>query len=927
MHTEPENLEEPGWVARILAQWVAVVCRRPKSLLIGSLILVALSLYVSGAYLRYQTRRDDLLSPHKDFYKRWQQHVKEFGEDDEMVVVVEGADRSQMKKALDELAGEIARQPDRFTRLFYQVDLRHLRQRGLLFLPVEQIRQIQDNLRDMNLLLDTPVLGGFDPLFSWKSVTLQMLVLEGQRRLSALGSTAAESTSDVRVLRQLTAVCRAAADALDKPGNYHSPWQDILPRFPEGKTLDEPQYFFSGDGTLAFLLACPVREDSFTGTEKSVSRLRELVSKVAGNYPDLNIGLTGLPVLENDEMAASDRDSKLAAWLALAGVSILYLVFYRRWRYPVFTMATLLVGTAWSMGWVTLTVGHLNILSSAFMVMLIGMGDYGVLWVTRYNQERQTGADLLSAMQATASSVGPGILVAGITTALAFFATMLADFKAIVELGWIAGCGILFCVLACFTVMPALLALWDGRRGNGTGTSAIIALDEMKSVRREWLPRLSRRPHLVLACSAGITVVFAIFALGSRYDHNLLNMQGRGLDSVRWEETLIRHTAGASWHALSHTTTPEEAMALKARFEALPEVSQVAEVASLIPRDQERKLEQLRDIQFRLRRLPGRGQRISHLLPRTTDLRRSVDRLLEDLDLSFSAKHRDLLASLRAQAERLRGKLIDVDPGTVARTLQDFEERMTTDLVEDLHRLRDASNPAPITIADLPESLRERYIGKTGKWLVCIFAKDSLWEFKPLEEFIAQVQTVDPEATGKPFTTLEGLRAMKESFLWAALYATIAMVLVLLLDFRNWKHTLLALGPVVMGMCVTFGIMYLLDIPFNPANMIALPLILGVGMDNGVHILHDYRSRPPGRYSLNHATGRGILVAGLTTILGFGTLMISSHRGIASLGLALSLGVGCCMLGALISLPSLLRLLSTRRPLRMVIADRYRRAA
>ena len=228
-------------------------------------------------------------------------------------------------------------------------------------------------------------------------------------------------------------------------------------------------------------------------------------------------------------------------------------------------------------------------------------------------------------------------------------------------------------------------------------------------------------------------------------------------------------------------------------------------------------------------------------------------------------------------------------------------------MAEDLYRLKDVTNPVPITIADLPECLRERYISKNGKWLLRVFAKECLWDYEPLKEFVSEVRTVDSDATGKPFSTLEGLRAMKNGFLWAGLYAFIAMVIVLLLDFGNAKHTLLALLPLGMGLVATLGLMVLAGYSLNPANMIAFPLILGVGADNGVHVLHDYRSRGKGNsYFLAASTGWGIMVAALTTILGFGTLMIASHRGLASLGLILTLGVTCCMLTALVFLPALL---------------------
>jgi len=153
---------------------------------------------------------------------------------------------------------------------------------------------------------------------------------------------------------------------------------------------------------------------------------------------------------------------------------------------------------------------------------------------------------------------------------------------------------------------------------------------------------------------------------------------------------------------------------------------------------------------------------------------------------------------------------------------------------------------------------------------------------------------------------------MKNGFILAAVYAFIVIVLVLLFDFQSWKFTLLALAPLVMGLCAAAGIMTLLNIPFNPANMIVVPLILGVGADNGVHVLHDFRSRRGGVYTLTRATGRGIMVKALATVLGFGTLMISNHRGIYSLGLSLTLGVTCCMLTALVFLPALLRLKSAR---------------
>jgi predicted RND superfamily exporter protein len=239
---------------------------------------------------------------------------------------------------------------------------------------------------------------------------------------------------------------------------------------------------------------------------------------------------------------------------------------------------------------------------------------------------------------------------------------------------------------------------------------------------------------------------------------------------------------------------------------------------------------------------------------------------------------------------------------------------MAADLAAELHQLKAVSRPAPITEDDVPAELRERYRGARGEYLVRAFAKESLWDYAALSRFTAAANTVDPDATGKPFRTLEGLRQMKRGFEWAAVYALAAIVVVLMLDLRRVRDLLLGLFPLAVGVVMTLGVMGLCGVALNPANMIALPLIVGVGVDNGVHVLHDYRGRAAGvAYRLGAATGRGVLVAALTTVLGFGTLMTARHAGMASLGLALTLGVTFSMLASLVWLPALLRLRDARR--------------
>jgi hopanoid biosynthesis associated RND transporter like protein HpnN len=619
-------------------------------------------------------------------------------------------------------------------------------------------------------------------------------------------------------------------------------------------------------------------------------------------------------------MTASRDDTRSASWLALAGVIMVYLVVLRSLRPPLVSVSALLVGTAWALGWATLTVGHLNLLSATFAIMLIGMGDYGVLWVTRYHQERAAGLGVKESLVATARGIGPSTLTASVTTGLAFFAAMLADFMAVAELGWIAGCGVLFCALSCFIFLPALVMILDGRKQKA-GERHILSYVEQKQVlvdARGWLPRLTARPRWVLGGGCALVAFLALWGMRVRYDHNLLNLQSESLDSVRWERTLLRHTAGASWHALSYTDSHDEALRLKARFEKLPEVSRAVEVASLVPSDQERKLPLLRDIHTQLEQMPPRDA-CPEPLPSSSKLLVSELEKLAGPE-GILSKHRPteanapLVHALIEESRKLAEQVNAMSEELAKARLALFERHMLADLWADLHQLHDVSHPAPIALDDMPKDLHERYVSKGGKWLLRVFGKESLWEFDALEKFTAAVQTVDPEATGKPFTTQEGLQAMKLGFEWAGVYALIAIVIVLALDFRSPMPVLLVLGPLLLGTIVALGVMGLFGCHLNPANMIALPLIVGAGVNYGVHVMHDYlHRRGAGRvYVLRRSTGQGILVVGLTTLVGFGSLMTSSHRGLAGLGLILSLGVAGSMLMALVFLPIGLKLWSER---------------
>jgi len=333
---------------------------------------------------------------------------------------------------------------------------------------------------------------------------------------------------------------------------------------------------------------------------------------------------------------------------------------------------------------------------------------------------------------------------------------------------------------------------------------------------------------------------------------------------------------------------------------ALPGVERVDEIASLLPVDEELKGPLIERIRGRLATLPERPPEIP------------VDRLdaLGETLAWAQSEAAKRPGGLRTawHLERARESLRRKGPEECYRALATFQQRAAGDLLSRLHALAGVADPQPPALADLPPSLVERFVGSSGRHLLKIYGRGDIWNFESLERFVCDVRSVDPRVTGNPVQAYEGSREMKRSYEQAGLYALVVIVAVLWLDFRSVKYSLLAALPLAVGMLQTFGLMGLVGIDLNAANLIGIPLILGIAVDYGVHIVHDALERP-GPYRISASTANSVLVDALTTILGFGALMVASHRGLESLGRVLTLGVTTCTVTSLVFLPPLLAVL------------------
>ena len=878
---EPSLLAGPlGWLTRF-------VTRFPVAVAAVAIAIALMAIVLTGNRLGFRTSRLDLLDPQCPHNRLWIDYINEFGHQDDVVVVVQGKGRRQVVPVLEELSGELIEENQFFDAVLHQVDLSKIHSKGLYYLKPEQLQPIEPFLNEVE-----PIVGG-----QWSRLNLSNMVDElclqlhdprlGYRRQATLAT--------------MDRLSYGLLMALTQSEGYHSPWPEMPEIF---ESLSEPGsvYFLTNEGRWGLILLKLAENDQSTSLapgSEAIDALRRLAARAEARHPGVKIGLTGLPVLEDDEMRSSQTAMIRASILSLIGVACLFIAGFGGLRHPLMTVAVLMLGMAWSFGYITIAVGHLNILSIAFAVILIGLGiDFGVHYIARYLQSRREHYSTDDALVETASSVGPGIVTGAVTTAIAFFMAGFTEFTGVAELGIIAGGGILLCCLGAMVVLPAFIHMHDTRRPHA---ALPVPLDI-----HAWFQPLLKRPRMVLSTMLIGTAVIAIGITHIRYDHNLLNLQAKGLESVELERALLDRSDQSSWFALSIVKNREDLKTRKKQFLAMPSIDRVEDISTYLPLDYEKKRPVVERIQRRLSNLPERPPEIA------VDPPDELGRALARADVLVGDS--PLAQRIRRQLEQARNALRGLPQHECFERLRRFQHGMAGDLLSRLFRLRGVANPEPPRLDDLPKSLVRRLVGqKHDCYLMKIYSKSNIWNMEAMEQFVHDVRHVDPKATGNPLQTYEASRQMKTSYEEAALFALGAIVVVLFFDFGSLWFTMLAMIPLAVGTLQMFGLLGLLDIPLNPANMIVLPLILGIGIDDGVHVVHDFR-RQRGPYRMSPSTASAVLITSLTTMIGFGSLMIASHQGLQSLGRVLTIGVSCCLVTSLLMLPALLSWFTRNRP-------------
>src|SRR5882672_7274661 len=852
-----------------LAHWVAGVLRRPKLSIALSLLVTVLAGYYAAGHLGVNTDTANMISPTLPWRRDFIEYRDAFPvRDRNLLIVIDAPSAARADAFSAALLAELRKRPDLYHSILLQGEGEFFERNGLLYLPLAELEQLADRLAAAQ-----PLLGLLQSRFDGAAVLdVATRTLEPRPYGAPDGAAGDAGAAALAPFYSGLAAPLAAARAAEP---QPLAWRSLL----AGGAAPVTRKIVVLQPELDFSRMQPA--------SAALAGIRGIAAELNAREPaPVTVRLTGTVAMEPVELLSVSQGAALGAIATMLLVAVVLYASLRSWRFLAISIVTLLSGLALTAAFAAATVGHLNLLSIAFVVLNVGLGsDYVIHVLLRHKELLAEGHSTNSALLETMRGVGSSLALCALTTATGFYAFIPTTFKGVSELGLIAGTGVFFGLFASVTLLPALVAQLAPK---GAGETAKTLIDP-----RIFVP-LQRRPRVVLGITAVVLVASFAALPWVTFDSNPIHLRNPRSESV---STLLELAAAGEAPLLNlDAVAPDDATAQRwaAELRKLPQVRAVVTVANLVPGDQPQKIAVLEDLALLL------GPRFADLaaVPAPPD---SVERALAALAASSAGS--PAAAGLHAEAAALAAALAADSASERQRRLTALDTALTAGLPAELGRLAAGLHAKPFGRDALPDNLAERWLASGGRELVEIVPAEDVSDNAAARRFVGAVRGVVAKATGLPVVYDEASGTVVRAFELAFLYALVMVSAIILVVLRDLKDVLLVMVPIVLAAVVTVGATVLISMPLNYANIIALPLLVGMGVDNGIHVVHRMRTDSVAQL-FDTSTMRAVLASGLTTVASFGNLAFSSHVGTASMGVLLALGLAISMAATLIMLPA-----------------------
>ncbi|MFP6640926.1 MAG: MMPL family transporter [Myxococcota bacterium] len=810
--------------------------------------------------------------------------------DDALLVVVDGETPELAREAARALLDRLADEPEYVETAYLPGGGDFFEIHGLLYRSPEELDAFADQMARLQ-----PILAALeiDPSVS----NLASLVEMGLEQVR--GSDASAPIEPERWSAILESVGKATV-AVYTEFPLALSWEELLLR---GSAVEVT-------GRQVIVVHPVLDFGNFLAAGRVLAHIRSLAAELGlTEESGVRVRMTGNPALNYEEMIGLGWDLGLGGIVCFFFVIAVLTRALRSLKLVMAAVITLLTGLVWSAAYAAATVGHVSLVSASFAVLFIGLGvDFAIHLGMAYADQRRRRTPHEEGLRRAIQNIGGSLLICTITTAIGFFVFVPTDYLGVAELGLIAGGGMFIIFFLTLTLMPALLSRW-------LLIESHTELAGELHFRTTWWRVFDTYPGTVLILALAFGVLGGLQLPRARFDVNVIEMRDPTTESVQAFTDLLADSGTLSpWFLNSVAEDFDAAEDLVARMEALESVSHTLTLRDYVPLDQEEKLEILSDLGYLLDTppLPPEPSSPADLEKQIASLHQLQDYLNES---RIDQEGSDLHASVRILHDKLADFLIRVEQDPNPRSaIEKLDELLLSGLPDQMNRLRRAIETQSIVLEELPEELSDRMISSDGQVRVQIFPMDDLSDEAAFIYFTDQVKAVDPRAAGVAMNLVGFGRATRSSFEQALLSAIAIIAVILLIVWRRIGPVLLVMAPLLLSAVLTVAAMVVLGIPFNFANVIVIPLMLGIGVDSGIHLVHRAEAMADTEDDLmDSSTARAVFYSALTTLISFGTLAFSSHHGVESLGIVLSIGMVLTVISNLVVLPSLLRVRSRLR--------------
>ncbi len=901
----------------ILTRIISSFVKHKVIFLLLALVLTALS--SAAAYnIRILTSRRALLPANVDVTKRLNDFLNKFGSANDLIVVIQGAPRPQMEEFTTELARRLEKNKN-IRSVNERVDILFFLKHAYLMIPpdtLEQFSKVVDSLIGVR----PP-----DKLNDWADAWKRTADwLENPPDLGSLDIDIKSAKEGMNLVQFVLDQWLRWLDAPKAPNSIS--WNTLLAS--HGAQSMSSGYYSSRDGKLLFMFVRP--KDS----SEEFEHLKPFIDGVKINAKELQIewrkqgktppqvGLTGLPAASFEEFVAVRHDIKLTITTAIGLIILLILIWLRSVRWAIVVFVPMALGVVWNIGAAYLILGHLTIITSGFTAILFGLGiDYGIFMSTRIIEERTHEQDLLAAIVNGTVASARALLVAGGATVLIFVSLSFVEFDGFSELGIVAASGVLLVLVSTFVLQPIAFFLLPPKVKSPKRFAAEKSFLVSEKVSKGKVKLLQSANVLLVLVAVSGAVLGAIAAFHIPFDYDVMSLLPKDSEAAKLQRLMLKKSDYQGEVVIFTANSIPEARQMAKRAAKLPAIARVQTITDIFPKDAAQRARTARDIgkkvdesvyASRIRSL-GDIKLEKEYDPKILHTLEKLQEVIEDgQEQAFSAGHAELVKQMEKildQIEKINDRWNE-NPDKSRQRTRLYVGKLAQAGKSALDVLKAWKQASILNPRDLPSNLYDRFFSKDGQVAFYAFPAGNIYDTKVLDELIKQVYSVSKNVTGFPTTHHVFSRMVVSSFRHGSVAAAIIALLWIALVFRRFKGILIASLPLLVGGGWMMGIMYVAGMKFNFANIIGLPLVMGLAVDYGVWFAHrKMEMTDMGGWQIASIAGKAILLAAGTTLAGLGAITMASYRGVASMGVAITIGLLCCVASAMLVSPAIAQLI------------------